>query len=57
MSNKPTEKQLYTLAKLIKEVEPEMKIPENCNKHMASVRIAWLLKKKSNPKITKKQYL
>lgn len=52
-----THKQLDTLQKLIKEVEPEMVIPKYCTTHMAARRIHWLLMKKYNRKITKKQYM
>lgn len=52
-----TKSQLTFLSKLIQEVEPTMKIPANCSLQMAQARIKWLLKKKANPSITKKQYL
>jgi hypothetical protein len=54
---KPTDKQMQYLQQLIKEVEPEMTIPEKCSFHMAQARISWLVKKKNNPAITKKLYI
>jgi hypothetical protein len=52
-----TDKQLATLKHLVKQVEPEMIIPNPCSKNMASVRIKWLIKKRANPNISKKQYM
>jgi len=53
----PTKAQMSLLNKLIFEIEPDMKLPIYLSKEMVSNRIQWLLKKKANKSITKKQFI
>jgi hypothetical protein len=52
--DKATPMQLKLLKALIPQIEPEMVLPENLSKNMASNRINHLLKKKKDPRIKKK---
>lgn len=54
MSHKATPEQLQFLKDLIARVQPDMILPDKLNKHMASNRISYLLKKQKDPRIKDK---